>query len=86
MNREFIRAIEELEKEKGISKDILIEAIEIALVSAYKKNYGTSQNVRVCIDREEGEIDVLMRKDVVEAVEDDLVEISLEEAMEIDKR
>ena len=58
MNKEFIEAIEALEKEKDISKDILIEAIESALVSAYKKNYGTSQNVRVNIDREEGDIDV----------------------------
>ena len=86
MNREFIKAIEELEREKEVSKDVLIEAIELALVSAYKKNYGTSQNVRVSIDREEGDIDVFMRKDVVEEVEDDLVEISLEEAMEIDRR
>jgi len=86
MNREFIRAIEELEKEKGISKDILIEAIELALVSAYKKNYGTSQNVRVNINKEEGDIDVFMRKDVVEEAFDDLVEISLEDAMEIDRR
>lgn len=86
MNKEFIEAIEALEKEKDISKDILIEAIESALVSAYKKNYGTSQNVRVNIDREEGDIDVFMRKDVVEEVEDDMVEISLEEALEIDPR
>ena len=84
MNKEFIEAIEALEKEKDISKDILIEAIESALVSAYKKNYGTSQNVRVNIDREEGDIDVFMRKDVVEEVEDDMVEISLEDALEID--
>jgi N utilization substance protein A len=42
MNREFIIAVEELEKEKEISKDLLIEAIESALVSAYKKNYGTA--------------------------------------------
>ncbi|MCL1808687.1 MAG: transcription termination factor NusA [Clostridiales bacterium] len=86
MNREFIRAIEELEKEKGISKDVLIEAIELALLSAYKKNYGTSQNVRVNVDREEGDIAVLMRKDIVETVQDDFVEISLDEAMEIDNR
>jgi N utilization substance protein A len=86
MNKEFIEAIAALEKEKDISKDILIEAIESALVSAYKKNYGTSQNVRVNIDREMGDIDVFMRKDVVEEVEDDMVEISLEEALEIDPR
>ncbi len=86
MNREFIKAIEELEKEKEISKDVLIEAIESALVSAYKKNYGTSQNVRVNIDRENGDIDVFMKKDVVDEVWEDLIEISLEEAQEIDPR
>lgn len=86
MNKEFIEAIAALEKEKDISKDILIDAIESALVSAYKKNYGTSQNVRVNIDREEGDIDVFMRKDVVEEVEDDMVEISLEDALAIDPR
>ena len=59
-----------------ISKDILIEAIESALVSAYKKNYGTSQNVRVDIDREDGDIAVLMRKDIVEEVYDDMIEMS----------
>jgi len=86
MNREFIRAIEELEKEKGVSKEVLIEAIELALVSAYKKNYGTSQNVRVHIDNAEGDIDVFMQKDVVEEVTDDLIEISIEDALEIDRR
>ncbi len=86
MNREFILAIEELEKEKDISKAVLIEAIESALVSAYKKNYGTSQNVRVNIDRETGDIDVFMKKDVVEEVWEDLIEISLEDAQEIDPR
>ena len=70
MNMEFIEAIEALEREKGISKDVLIDAIESALVSAYKKNYGTSQNVRVNIDRETGDIDVFMRRDIVEEVED----------------
>ena len=84
MNREFILAIEDLEKEKQISKDLLIEAIESALVSAYKKNYGTSQNVRVNIDRETGDIDVFMRRDIVEEVDDPFVEVSLEEAQAID--
>ena len=84
MNREFILAIEDLEKEKQISKDLLIEAIESALVSAYKKNYGTSQNVRVNIDRATGDIDVFMRRDIVEEVDDPFVEVSLEEAQAID--
>ena len=86
MNKEFINAINDLVKEKGISKEVLIEAIESALVSAYKKNYGTSQNVRVNIDREDGDVDVLMRRDVVDEVEDEFTEISLEEALEIDPR
>jgi N utilization substance protein A len=84
MNKEFIFAMDALEKEREISKDLLIEAIESALVSAYKKNYGTSQNVRVNIDREQGDIDVFMRKDVVEEVADPFVEVSLEEARAID--
>lgn len=86
MNREFIKAVEELEKEKEISKDLLIEAIESALVSAYKKNYGTSQNVRVNIDRETGDIEVFMRKDIVAEVEDDQLEVSIEEAREVDPK
>ncbi len=86
MNREFIKAVEELEKEKEISKDLLIEAIESALVSAYKKNYGTAQNVRVNIDREDGDIDVFMRKDIVAEVEDSFAEISLEDARGIDPK
>lgn len=88
MNKEFIRAIEDLEKEKHISKEILLEAIESALVSAYKKNYGTSQNVRVDINEETGDINVYMRMDVVadEDFEDDLTQITIEEAMEIDPR
>lgn len=84
MNREFIQAVEDLERDKSISKDLLIEAIESALVSAYKKNYGTSQNVRVDIDRETGDIDVFMRKDIVETVVDPFVEVAVEEAKEID--
>ncbi len=84
MNKEFIFAMDELEKEKEISKELLLEAIESALVSAYKKNYGTSQNVRVSIDRDKGNIDVFMRKDVVNEVIDSLTEISLEEAKAID--
>lgn len=88
MNKEFIQAIADLEKEKQISKDVLIEAIESALVSAYKKNYGTSQNVRVNIDRETGDIDVFMRMEIVEEedLEDDLTQMTIEEAREIDFR
>ena len=88
MNKEFILAVEELEKEKDISKDTLIDAIESALVSAYRKNYGNSQNVRVNIDRVNGDIDVYMRKVVVsdEDVMDEYGELTLDEAHEIDPK
>ena len=84
MNKEFIQAIEELEEERGISREMLFEAIESALVSAYKKNYGTNQNVSVDIDRKTGDINVYMALEVVEEVEDDKCQISLEEVQEID--
>ncbi len=84
MNGEFIEALSQIEKEKGVSKEILIDAIEAALISAYKRNYGSAQNVKVYINRETGEVRVVSLKDVVEDVEDDLLQISLEEAKEID--
>ena len=56
MNAEFMNALEDLEREKGISKEILIDAIETALISAYKRNFGITQNARVTIDQETGEI------------------------------
>jgi N utilization substance protein A len=83
MNMEFIEAIHELEKEKGISADILFEAIEAALISAYKKNFSSLQNVRIHIERLTGEIKVYARKSIVEKVEDPQLQISLEEARKI---
>ena len=83
---DFMDAINDLVKEKGITKDVIMEAIESALVSAYKKNYGTAANVRVEMNEETGDVEVLMQKDVVEEVEDDATQISLEEAQEIDPR
>ncbi len=85
MSKEFLRAVEQLEKEKEISKELLMEAIESALVSAYKKNYGTAHNVRVDIDEETGEFDVFMQRVVVDEVHDKYADISLSEAREIDK-
>lgn len=81
MNIDFIEAIEQLEKEKGISKDILLEALEASLISAYKKNYGSAQNVSVSIDRDTGEVKVFSRKTVTDDVKDPLLEIDLEEAL-----
>lgn len=83
MNLELVGALNELEKERGISKAILFEAIEAAIVSAYKRNYGSAQNVRVEI-AENGEIQVFARKDVVEEVFDEANEISLADAKRLD--
>ncbi|SHM49939.1 NusA antitermination factor [Caldanaerovirga acetigignens] len=83
MNIEFIEALDQIEKEKGISKEILLEAIEAALVSAYKKNYGTAQNVKINIDRATGEVKVFSQKTVKEEVKDPLLEISLVDAKKI---
>ena len=84
MNSEFIEALRDLEKEKGINMDVLIETIEAALISAYKKHYGSSQNERVEINRIDGDIHVYFRKDVVEEVVDERVQISLTEARQYD--
>ena len=87
MNLEFIEAIDALAKEKHISKDVIFEAIESAVVSAYKKNFGTShQNVRVEINQMTGEILAFMQMDVVEELEDEETQMTLEEAREIDDR
>lgn len=85
MNGEFLEAMEQISKEKGISKDLLFEAIDLALVSAYKKNYGTSQNVKVLIDKQSGEVQVYCLKTVVEQVENDFLEINLQEAKAINR-
>jgi len=84
MNGEFLLAIEEISKEKGISKEQLFNALDAALVSAYKKNYGSNNsNVKVLIDRETGAINVYSLKTVVEEVENDQLEIGLEEAKDL---
>lgn len=85
MSKELAAALETLEKEKGISKEIVIDALEAALVSAYKRNYGTSQNVEVIFDEGNGDITVNQVKEVVEDVYDSQLEISLEEAREQNK-
>ena len=86
---ELIIAMEELEKEKGIKKDYLLEAIETALVTAYKRNFDSAENVRITMDKETGEIHVYAEKDVVEKpedVENDKLQISLEDAKRINSK
>lgn len=80
---EFMEALNEIVKEKGIDKEVIYEAIESSLVSACKKNFGTSQNIKVVMDRETGNIEVYAQKDVVDQVEDPLLQISVEEAKKI---
>lgn len=80
---EFMEALKEIVKEKGIDEEVIYEAIETSLVSACKKNFGSSQNVKVVMDRETGNIEVYAQKDVVEEVEDPQLQISLEEAKKI---
>src|SRR5699024_942121 len=83
MSTELFDALTLLEKEKGISRDVIIEAIEAALISAYRRNFNQAQNVRIDIDLEVGTMRVLARKEVVEEVNDSRLEISLEEARKI---
>ncbi|WP_174613317.1 transcription termination factor NusA [Virgibacillus ihumii] len=84
MNSQLFEAIDYLEKEKGIDKDILLETLEAALISAYKKNFKSATNVRIDINEESGSMRVLSRKTIVEEVEDVQEEISLAEAEKID--
>lgn len=83
MNTQLLEALADLMREKGISKEVIMEAIEAALVSAYKRNFGQAQNVRVDLNMDTGTIRVLARKDVVEEVTDPRLEISLEEAQRL---
>lgn len=82
-NKELILALEELEKEKGMNKEYLLEAIETALVTAYKRNFDSLENVKVEMDRQTGATHLYSVKKVVEEVEDEDLEISLKEAQKI---
>ncbi len=84
MNAEFIQALNQIEKEKNISKEVLLEAIENSLLTACKNHFGTSQNIQVSIDKEQGNVIVLAEKEVVDIVEHKELQISLCDAREID--
>ena len=84
--KELIIAMKELEDERGIKKEYLIESLEMALVTAYKKNFDSADNVKVVIDRETGETHVYSSKMVVEASKDECFEISLEDARKKSKK
>ena len=84
--RIFLEALDELEREKGIVKEELLEAVETALLAAYKKNYGEKDNAVVTINRNNGDVKVFSRKLVVENVTNSEEEISLEDALSLKKR
>ena len=84
MSKELFDALNYLSKEKGIDKDLLMEALEAALISAYKKNFKSASNVRVALDEETGKMQVFSRKEIVEEVFDPQEEISIDQAKEID--
>ena len=86
MNKELFAAIDMLEKEKGISKDVLFEALEVALVSACKRNLPAASALSVNIDRDSGEIKVFSQLKVVEEVEQEQLEVNLYEARVYDPR
>jgi len=80
MSAELIHALEQIEKEKGIGKEVLIDAIEAVLITAYKRNFGSAMNVEVYIDRLTGDVRVFALKNIVEKVKDPSTELSLEQA------
>jgi N utilization substance protein A len=82
VNSDFLSALKQIERERNIPLDMLIRAIEDALVAAYKKNFGPNQQVIIEIDRNSGELHIWQRKLVVPEVEDPGSEMSLEEAQE----
>lgn len=77
----MLNALDALEAEKGISKEIVIEALEAALISAYKRHYGQSQNVEVEFNAKKGSIHVYSVKEVTEEVMDSQLEVSLKDAI-----
>ena len=84
--KELIMALTQIEKEKGISKEILIEAMENSLVAACKNHFGKADNIKVDINRKTGDVKVHAEKEVVEEVEDEVTQISLLEANMIDSK
>lgn len=85
-NTELILALQELEKEKGVKKEYLLESIETALVTAYKRNFDSEENVKVTMDNQTGEVHIFAVKDVVELVENPNLEILLADAKNIDSK
>ena len=85
MSKELVQALDALEQEKGIKAEVLVEAIEEALKKAYEKNYDESENVEVQFDQKKGNIKVYSVKTVVEEIDEPYEQITLEEALELNK-
>ncbi len=85
MSKELLDALDVLEKEKGVKREIVIDALEAALSSAYKRNYGQAQNVAVDFDEKKGNVHVYAVKTVVDEVADPQLEVSLKDALDINK-
>ena len=85
MSKEMVEAFATLEKEKGIKQEIIVDAIKAALVAAYKKNYNQAQNVEVVFDEKKGNFKVNAIKTVVDEVQDSRLEVSLKDALEINR-
>jgi N utilization substance protein A len=84
MNGDLLGIIEQISRQRDVSKEVLIDAIEIALLQAAKKRYGSYRQISVNIDRETGEIKVSASKKVVEIMTDFSTQIPIEEAQKID--
>ena len=85
-NRELIKALEDLEKEKGIKKEVLLESIETALVTAYKRNFDSSENVKVVMDKETGATHVYSIKEIVDTLENPVQQIDIKDAKKVNKK
>jgi N utilization substance protein A len=83
MKNDFIQAINQVCAERNLSQEIVIEAVEAALVSAYKRNFGASDNIRTKLDPATGQVHVYAEKEIVEVVEDPKLHVTLEVAVEI---
>lgn len=86
MNKELLDALDILEKEKEVNKEVMLEAIENSLITAYKNHFGKADNVTVTVSRTTGDYSIIAAKEVVEQVEDPITQISVEEAQKIDKK
>ncbi|MCI5839167.1 MAG: transcription termination factor NusA [Peptoniphilaceae bacterium] len=86
MNKDFISALEEIEKSKGVTKEFILDALEKGLVKSYQKNYDNHENVEITINKDSGEISVFSKKEVVDQALDDVLEISLDDAKNLNSK